>query len=250
MIELFYAKVRLETMVIKPLEQLREGLKEALKAGEGVAERLALAEVDALIQTRVQGILIPSLVVAALFGLAELAFLLIGDEETLRVTVTTVVLAAGLYGSWALMAGIVEALPILAVWASVRVGPLKLARLFLYQIILGGLRGAFTNAEGRPSTASHIARYALKFSGGPGSWESLAYRLADRIAPRMLAHAVLKVALVILPVLAAWAYYRFKIFPDLIQAQTGLGFFAAFLYPVAALIDAVAGTQLRALLLH
>jgi hypothetical protein len=236
-------------MGLKPLEQLREGLRQALETGENVAERLALAEVDAVIQTRVQGIVIPTLVVGALFGCAELAAALIGDQETLRVAVTSIVLAAGVYGTWALVAGIIEILPIVAVWASTRVGPHKLARLFLYQLILKALRDAFTNAEGRPSTASHIARYALKFSGRPSTWESLAYRLADQIAPRMVAHAALRVALVILPVLAAWAYYRFKIFPDIIKTQTGLTFLEAFLYPFAALCDAVFGTALRAILL-
>ena len=237
-------------MVIKPLEQLREGLKDALLAGEGIAERLALAEVDAVIQTRLQGIVIPSIVVGVLFACAEIAAALIGDEETLRVAVTSIVLAAGVYGSWALVVGFIEILPILAVWTSTRVGPHNLARLFLYQLILKALRGAFTNAEGRPSTVSHIARYALKFSGRPSTWESLAYRLADQIAPRMVGHAALRVALVIMPVLAAWAYYRFKIFPDLIKAQTGLGILEAFIYPFAALCDAVAGTSLRELLLR
>jgi hypothetical protein len=232
------------------LEQLRAGLKDTLKAGEGVAERLALAEVDAVIQTRLQGIVIPSIVVAVLFACAELAAAFIGDEETLRVTVATIVLAAGLYGTWALATGFIEVAPVLAVWASTRIGPYKLARLFLYQIILNGLRRAFTNAEGRPSAASHIARYALKFSGQPSTWESLAFRLADQIAPRMVGHAVLRVVLVILPVLAAWGYYRFKIFPDLIRAQTGLGLLEAFIYPLAALCDVIAGTSFREMLLR
>jgi hypothetical protein len=236
-------------MIGNPLEQLREGLKDALKAGESIAERLALAEVDTIIQTRVQGIVIPTTIVAVLFACAELAGAFIGDEETLRIAVTSIVLAAWLYGTWALAVGIIEILPIVAVWASTRVGPHKLARLFLYQLILDALRRAFTNAEGQPSTASHIARYALKFSGGPSTWESYAYRLAERIAPRMVAHAVLRVTLVIVPVLAAWAYYRFKIFPDLIKAQTGLRFFEAFVYPFAALSDALFGTHLRAVLL-
>lgn len=231
-----------------PLKQLREGLQDTLKAGETIAERLALAEVDAVIQTRLAGIVIPSLVVAVAFGCAELAAALIGDEETLRVAVTTIVLMAGLYGLWALVMGLVEIAPVLAVWASARVGPRKLARLFLYQIILDALRGAFSDAQGRPSTASHVARYALKFTGGPSSWEAYACALAERIAPRMVAHGVLRVAMVIGPVLAAWAYYRFQIFPDLIKAQTGLGVMSAFLYPFAALVDAVAGTALREML--
>src|SRR5690349_21407307 len=126
-------------MAVNPLQQLRTGLKGVLKAGEDIAERLALAEVDAAVQTRLQGIVIPSIVVAVLFGCAELAAAFIGDEETLRIAVTTIVLAAGIYGTLALAIGIVEILPILAIWMSTRVSPLKLARLLLYELILGGL---------------------------------------------------------------------------------------------------------------
>lgn len=237
-------------MVLKTLEELRGGLRDALSAGENVAERLAIAEVDAVIQTRVQGILIPSLIVGLLFVVAELAAALIGDPETLRLAVTSIVLAAGLYGSWALATGIVEILPVLTVWAATRVSPHKLARLLLYQLILTRLRDAFTNAEGRASTAGHIARYALKFTGRPSSWEGLAFRLADQIAPRMVRHGALRVLMVIVPVAAAWAYYRFQIFPDIIRSETGLGFWGAFVYPLAALIDAVAGTDLRGGLLR
>lgn len=233
-------------MVLKSIEQLRSGLENALTWGEDVAERLALAEVNAVIQTRVQGIVIPSLVVAVLFGAAELAAAMIGDTETLRFAVTTIVLAAGLYGLWALMIGIIDVLPIAAVWLSTWVTPHKLARLFLYQLILARLQEAFTNAEGRSSTAGQIARYALKFSGRPSSWEGLAFRLADQIAPRIVRHAALQIVLVLIPVVAAWAYYRFQIFPDIIRSQTGLGIWGAFLYPGAALIDLIAGTSLRA----
>lgn len=233
-------------MVLKSIEALRTGLQGALAWGEDVAERLALAEVDAVIQTRVQGILIPSLVVAVLFGAVELAAVLIGDAETLRIAVTTIVLAAGIYGVWALATGIIDVLPILAVWLSTRVSPHKLARLFLYRLILTRFKEAFTNAEGRSSTAGQIARYALKFSGRASSWEGLAFRLADQISPRLVRHAALQIVIVLIPVLAAWGYYRFQIFPDIIRSQTGLGLWGAFLYPGAALIDLVAGTSLRA----
>jgi hypothetical protein len=236
-------------MVLKSIEQLRTGLHDALSWGEDVAERLALAEVDAVIRTRVQGILIPSLVVAVLFGAAELAAALIGDAETLRVAVTSIVLAAGIYGIWALVTGLIEVLPIAVVWLSVRLTPRNLARLFLYQLILSRLQEAFTNAEGRSSTAGQIARYALKFSGRPSSWEGLAFRLADQIAPRMVRHAALQIVMVVVPVAAAWAYYRLQIFPGIIRSQTGLGIWSAFLYPGAALIDLIAGTSLRAALI-
>lgn len=236
-------------MVFKTIEQLRSGLRDALKAGENVAERIALAEVDAAVQTRLQGILIPSFVVAVLFAVAEMAASFIGDRESLRVAATSIVLAAGLYGLWAVVSGIRGTLPLMVVWLATRVGPHKLARLFLYQLILARLREAFTNEQGRPSTTSHVVRYALKFSGGPSNWESYALQLADRIAPRMVAHALLRVVMVIVPVMVAVAYYRLKIFPDVIRAETGLSMWGAFVYPLAALVDFAAGTNFRQALL-
>lgn len=237
-------------MILKSLEKLRTGLRDAVRAGEGLAERVALAEVDAAIQTRVQGMLIPSLVVAALFAVAQIAAAVIGDPEALRIATTSIVLAAGLYGLWALTVGIGAAVPVVAVWWAAPTTPHNLARLLLYELILTKLRQTFTSEEGRATTASHVVRYALKFSGGPSSWESYAMHLADRIAPRMVRHGLLRVAMVVVPVLIAWGYYRLVIFPDVIRAQTGLGVWGAFLYPFAALIDAVAGTHLRQILLH
>ena len=248
-ISLHADNVELYAMILKSIEKVRGNLQGALAAGEEVAERLALAEVDAVIQTRVRGILIPSFVVAVLFAVAETSAAFIGDPEMLRLAVTCILLAAGLYGTWALATGIVEILPVLAVWSVTRGGPHKLARLLLYQLILNRLRSAVSNAEGKPSIGGRLASYALKFSGRASSWEELAFRLADQIAPRMVQHGMTQTLMVIVPAAAAWAYYRFQIFPDIILSQTGLGFWSAFLYPVAALTDAIAGTEMRAALL-
>ena len=161
------------------------------RAGEDVAERLALAEVDAVIQTRVQGILIPSLVVAVLFAFVELAAALIGDAETLRLAVTSIVLAAGLYGIWALATGVIDILPIAG-----GLGRRRGSRRISWRgcsSTSSSWRGCAKRSpmpKGEPSTAGQIARYALKFSGRPSSWEGLAFRLADQIAPRMVRHAV------------------------------------------------------------
>lgn len=237
-------------MILKSIEKIRSSLQDAISAGEDVAERLALAEVDAVIQTRVRGILIPSFVVALLFAITEAAAAFIGDPETLRLSVTCILIAAFLYGSWALVSGVIQILPVIAVWTATRISPHKLARLLLYQLILRRLREAFTDAQGKPSMGGRLARYALQFSGRASSWEDLAFKLADQIAPRLVRHGVTQTLIVLMPVIAAWAYYRFQIFPDIIRSQTGLGFWNAFLYPIAALIDLLAGSNFRAALLH
>jgi hypothetical protein len=237
-------------MILKTVEKVRGGIREALATGEDIAERLALAEINQLIQTRVSSILIPTVVVATLFAVLEAAAAVINDTETLRLAVTSVLLAAGLYGTWALVDGLIALLPLLSVWMATRLGPHGLARFLLYELILRRLRETFTGSGGEATMAGRIAGYALKFSGHAPDWETLAFRVADRMAPRLVRHALVQSLLVLGPTTAAWAYYRFKVFPDLIRAETGLGFWSAFAYPVAALIDLLAGTEFRAALLH
>lgn len=235
-------------MIFKSIERFRNGLQGALQAGEEVAERLALAEVDTVIQTNLRGILIPTFIVAVLLGVAEASAALINNPETMRLVVTSIILLAGLYGTWALVRGIISIMPVLTVWSAVRVGPRKLARLFLYQLIVTRLHSTFNTERGKPSVAGRLARYALKFSGRPSSWEGLAFRLANQIAPRMVRHALTQTLLVLAPASAAWAYYRFKIFPEIIDKDVGLNFWSAFAYPIAALIDVLFGTELRSFL--
>ncbi len=237
-------------MILKSIDRFRTGLQDALKTGEEVAERLALAEVDKVIQTNLRGILIPTTVVAALLAMAEAAAVFADDPETMRLAVTSIVLSAGLYGSWALASGIISVLPVFAVWSAARVGPRKLARLFLYQLIVTRLHTALRTEHGTPSIAGRLAGYALKFSGRAASWEALAFRLADQIAPRMVRHAITQTLLVLGPASAAWAYYRFKIFPGIINDDIGLNFWSAFAYPLAALSDLAFGTDFRAALLR
>jgi hypothetical protein len=236
-------------MVLKTIEKIRGGIRGAFAAGEDIAERLALAEIDRVIQARVGSILVPTIVVAALFAILEAAAALINDPETLRLSVSTILMAAGLYGTWALVDGFIAILPLLSVWASTRLGPHGLARFLLYELIRRQLREIFTAPTGETTLTGKLAGYVLKFSGHAPDWDALAFRVADRIAPRLVRHALMQTLLVLGPTAAAWAYYRFKIFPDMVRADTGLGFWSAFVYPLAALVDWLAGTDFRAALL-
>ena len=237
-------------MVLKSIEQLRRGLHDALSWGEDVAERLALAEVDAVVQTRVQGILIPSLVVAVLFAAVEVAAAMIGDAETLRVAVTSIVLAAGVYGVWALATGIVD---VPADRRGVAFHPADAAQacpalpLSAHPVApAGGVhqcgREVLDRRPDRPLCAE-ILRPAFELGGAglpPRRPDRAAHGAPRRLADGDGAHSG-----------RAWPgpIIASQIFPDIIRSQTGLGIWSAFLYPGAALIDLIAGTSLRAGLL-
>jgi len=120
----------------------------------------------------------------------------------------------------------------------------------LYGFFKQRLQTLLTGETNAPSLRGRIVGYALRFSGQPSSLEGVALKLADRIAPRMLRHALTQTVLVLLPVIVAIAYYRLQIFPDIIRTETGLGFWSAFAYPLAAIADTIAGTDFRGQLLN
>lgn len=223
-------------------------LEQALQRGEDILERFAQAEVDAFIHARLQAILIPALAVGAMLIAAQAAGAWLGGGEASRLAASSIALAAALYGGWSMAKGLRAALPIAALWASTVKSPWRLARLILYERILASFNRLFAQSDGQLTTLGSLALQALKFAG-PQSWEALAFRLANRLAPRLVNHAALRALLVLGPAMAAAAYYRMVIFPEMIRGETGLGPLAALAYPLAAAADALAGTHLRQTLL-
>jgi len=224
---------------------LRERLQSAADQGEHLLERLATAEVDAAIHAWLRDFLLHLGVFIALLALAQAAGAAIAQKDTRLVVTTTIVLALYAYGAWLVLSGLRQWRPIAAVWLTTRQGPVGLARFYLYGRILTQLRETFTAPDGRSTGIGQVMLQALRMIDAPRSWDGVAYRLADRLAPRLARHAGARVLSIFAPVAGAWAYYRFIVFPDLVRAGSGLGPWDALLYPIAALIDAVAGTALR-----
>lgn len=71
--------------------------------------------------------------------------------------------------------------------------------------------------------------------------EMLAARLADQIGATLWRHVALRLGYVLAPMFVALIYYRLVVYPSFLGASAWL----SMLYPIAALIDAVAGTTLR-----
>lgn len=233
-------------MVFGPIRRaLKSRLQTAAAHGEDLLERLAVAEVDAAIHAGLRDLLMPIVILATLLLGAQIAGNWIGEPEARRLATTSIVLCAWFYGFWTLAHGLLAARPLMAVWAATRQGPHNLARLLLYQRIITRLRSTFTTAEGEATRMGKLTLQALRLIDAPETWEAVAFRLANRLAPRLIRHAAARTLTVVGPVLGAWVYYRFIVFPELVRAGSGLGPWEALLYPVAALVDLLGGTHLR-----
>jgi hypothetical protein len=223
---------------------LQQRLEQAMQQGEDILERFARAEVDAFIHAKLQTILIPALIVGFLLIAAQAVAAWAGGGEASRLASSSIALAAAIYGGYSMARGLRASLPILALWWGTVRSPRALARLVLYERILASFKKLFAQADGQTTTMGMLALQALKLAG-PQSWEALAFRLANRLAPRLVEHAALRALLVLGPALAATTYYRMLIFPEIIRGGAGLGPWAALIYPLAAGLDALAGTHLR-----
>jgi len=233
-------------MVFDTLRQsLRNRLQSAADQGEALLERIATAEVDAAIHAWLRDFLLHIVVFIALLALVRWAGGAIAAVQTRLLVTTTLVLAIYAYGAWLVIAGLWAWREIAAVWLTTRQGPVGLARFYLYGRIHRQLRETFTGPDGRNTAIGALLLQALRLIDAPRAWDGVAYRLADRLAPRLAQHAAARVLSVFAPVAFAWLYYRFIVFPEIIEAGSGIGPWSALVYPFAALIDALAGTDLR-----
>lgn len=223
----------------------RERLQSAADQGEALLEKLATAEVDAAIHAWLRDFLVHIVVFIALLAVAEWAGSTIADREPRLLVTTTLAMAIWLYGAWLVISGLWAWREIAAVWLTTRQGPVGLARFYLYGRILQQLRETFTGPDGRNTSVGGLLLQALRLIDAPRAWDGVAYRLADRLAPRLARHAAARVASVFVPVAFAWLYYRFVVFPELVRMGSGIGPWEALAYPFAALVDALAGTGLR-----
>ncbi|MDX2103092.1 MAG: hypothetical protein SF002_11180 [Alphaproteobacteria bacterium] len=227
---------------------LRSHVTDALDGAEEVIERLALAEVDSAMFERAQSLTLPAFVIIALMGLGHAAGVAMGTAEGMRLVVSTIVLAAAIYAIHATVAGARAVLPYGLAWCATTRDVTGYVRLQIYAFLLGRLDASLRTATGETTIGSVVLRL-LSLSGGPRTVEALAWRLAVRITPVVLRHAGQRLLLVLGPILGAWAYYRFVVYPEMVQTDTGLSPWSAPLYPLAALCDAVFGTTLRSVLL-
>lgn len=132
-----------------------------------------------------------------------------------------------------------------------RLPPRRLALLVVHRAVLAGMRRAERAVEDGLADAAWYVRGAAEL----GKWwaraphDKVAWRIAEATMPLLLRHALRTTALAIVPLLLVVATFRIAVTYGLLLDQAAhLGVLEALIYPFAALIDALAGTSLRALL--
>lgn len=184
---------------------------------------------------------------AAILYAILLAAPLLPTEEWAVMPACLVILGFVVHVAWSLKP-VAGAVPL---WWRLRVGPRQAVRLILFRVIARLLRDAEHRLAAGAQGQGLLGRNAF----GLAQWlvatptDRIAWQLAEAVEPRILRHAANAALLALAPILLMfWVFRAVIVYGGLLDRAAHLGPIAAVFYPIAALIDLVAGTSLRALL--
>ncbi|WP_374443226.1 hypothetical protein [Stella sp.] len=166
------------------------------------------------------------------------------SEEWGVVPACAIILAFFAHVLWSLWPA-AAALPL--VWR-LRAGPRRLVRLLLFRSfsrMLHEIEAAMTAWAERQGTAAR-GGMALAQWWAATPTDRVAWQLAERLEPRIVRHAVRAGLLALAPILLMfWSFRWVVVYGGLLDRTAHLGPFEAAIYPLAAVIDLVAGTGIR-----
>lgn len=182
---------------------------------------------------------------AALLYAILLAGPLLPSEEWAVLPACLVILAFVAHVGWSLGPA-VRALPL---WWRLRVGPRQALRLVLFRILARLLHDAerrlAAGAEGQGALGRNAFGLAQWLVAVPT--DRIAWQLAEAVEPRILRHAANAALLALAPILLMfWVFRAVILYGGLLDRAAHLGPVTAIFYPIATLVDLVAGTGLRA----
>ncbi|BBK33131.1 hypothetical protein EDC65_4245 [Stella humosa] len=169
------------------------------------------------------------------------------SEEWGVLPACTIILAFFVHIGWSLWP-VATTLPL---WWRLRVGPRQAVRLVLFRTIARLLHEMEGGIQSWADTRGFVTRNALAVAQWTSATPSdrIAWQLADALEPRILRHAVRAAILALGPiVLMFWVFRWVVVYGGLLDRAAHLGPIDAAVYPIAAVIDLIAGTDLRAML--
>lgn len=207
-----------------------------------LGNELAQWKADSELLHAIQGMVLPAaLALGAILIANPLITLLGGGVEPHRIVIGALALAAFIWACWVSVAGLVWFLGHLRLMLITSLWPRAYLRLVIAMMARDWLR-----AQSAAIAAGTWRSFLVSFQRQTNNQaEMLAARLADQISATLWRHVALRLGYVLAPMFVALIYYRLVVYPSFLGANAWL----SMLYPLAALIDGVAGTALRASLL-
>lgn len=185
-------------------------------------------------------------VALALLAIAAVTPLMPAAEWAV-IAASTLVLGYFVY----LFSKVPEAIHWLLVFVRLRLAPRQFARAVVVHVVGRALHEVEGAVRERVEQASWLSRrsYDLLAALVSGDREATAFALAREIEPDLWRYAVRAAALGVVPWLIILTTFRVAVtYGQLLDRSAHLGFFEALAYPLAALIDLLFQTELRAVL--
>jgi hypothetical protein len=208
---------------------------------------LLCAVVDAFLADRIVLATWPSILVLVAVVSIHVVGLLGLSQEGIRILVGAIIFAALAWSAYALAKGAVKIWPYLCQWYVTLLSPTLHARLMLFHYIRRQHHTLTDMTVGAGFKTDMFGAALREFQDsqqiGP---DRLAFGLAEHLAPVLVRHLLRRAVVLVLPVALALGYYRYSVYPDVVARYTSVGPWGVAVYPLAAAIDTVVGTHLRA----
>ncbi len=199
---------------------------------------LAQWKADSELLHAIQGTVLPAaLALSAIIIANPLITLLGGGVEAHRLGIGVLALIAFIWACVVSVSGFAWFLRHLRMMLITGLRPRAYLRLVIALAARDWLRAQLAAISGGTALA-FVASFQKETNS---QTEMLAARLADQIGATLWRHVALRLGYVLAPMIVALIYYRVVVYPSFLGANAWL----IMLYPVAALIDALAGTSYR-----
>ncbi len=227
-----------------PLVWLTGRLRKDLRSPAAVVGRALIAQI--MFHWCSREAAIASGVALALLAIAAITPLTSGAEWAV-IAASSLVLGYVIY----LLSKLPEAMHWILVFVRLRLAPRQFARALVVHLVSRALHEIDGAVRERVEQTSWLPRrsYELLASLIGGDRDATAYALAREIEPDLWSYALRALALGVVPWLIILSTFRVAVtYGQLLDRSTHLGFFEALAYPIAAVIDLVFQTELRAAL--
>jgi hypothetical protein len=230
-------------------DQVQQPVIDGVHTIRGLSSVVSRAFLDAFLAEKIVAATWPSVTVLGAVASIHALSLFAVQAEAARVLIGMVVLAALGFSAYGIIIGGQVMLPHVRVWLVARLSPVRHARWLIFQWVRSEYSKIMETPDKGDFKQDILASAIVEFQRAQRlGANDVAFLLANDLAPVLVRHVLFRSAVLLGPLILAFLYYRLSIYPDIIARYTTIGPWRIALYPLAAAVDAVLQTHLRALL--